>query len=85
MEMLFAKPTATFEADPVCVEACKAGGVYGVMATDTDFIALVATAQQMPVYDGQELIYIQLDTMMVRAHLLLLLPSLPAHPPAWSR
>ena len=59
--------TATFEADPVCVEACKAGGVYGVMATDTDFIALVATAQQMPVYDGQELIYIQLDTMMVRA------------------
>jgi hypothetical protein len=57
--------TATFEADPVCVEACKEGGVYGVMATDTDFIALVATAQQMPVYEGQELIYIQLDTMMV--------------------
>ncbi len=58
--------TATFEADPVCVEACKDGGIYGVMATDTDFIALVATAQQMPVYEGQELIYIQLDTMMVR-------------------
>eukprot|EP01045_Picozoa_sp_COSAG04_P001461 COSAG04_NODE_49_length_31209_cov_11.630248_14_plen_230_part_00 len=77
--------TATFEADPVCVEACKAGGVYGVMATDTDFIALVATAQQMPVYDGQELIYIQLDTMMVRAHLLLLLVSLPLRRPAWSR
>ena len=23
--------TATFEADPVCVEACKTGGIYGVM------------------------------------------------------
>ena len=42
-------------------------------------------AKQMPVYDGQELIYIQLDTMMVRAHLLLILPSLPLRRPAWSR
>lgn len=57
--------TATFEADPVCVEACKAGGIYGVIGADTDFVALVAAAQAMPAYEDKELIYIQLDSLMV--------------------
>jgi hypothetical protein len=57
--------TATFEADPVCVEACKNGGVFGVIGADTDFVALVATAQAMPAYEDKELIYIQLDSLMV--------------------
>jgi hypothetical protein len=58
--------TATFEADPVCVEACRDGGVYGVIGADTDFISLVATAQAMPAYADKKLIYIQLDSLMVR-------------------